>query len=138
MNKKQFILDNISEINSNQCDEIIDIIKENDIKYMQNNYGIFLSLNKVSIDIVDTIYEHIKYCLEHKAESKIENNFEKDNLKCINDFLKKQKEPEQPIIEKKIKKNILPDTNNTDIIIQLTDPQYDIIMLSKQLKIECN
>ena len=135
MNKKQFILDNISRISSSQQDEIIDIIKENKIEYMQNNYGIFLSLNKVTDEIIVTIYEHIKFCLEHKKESKVENNFEKDNLKHLNDYFEKQKDLKIKT-EKTIKKKIISESNNSNIKIELTDMQKDIVMLSKQLNID--
>jgi len=134
MNKKQFILDNIRNINSNQLDEIIDIVNKNNIKYMKNNYGIFLSLNDVEDNVIDTINEHIRYCLDHKQQSNIVNDFEKDNLQYINDFLDKQSF--EPIIEKKIKKNILQNTYNLDITINLSNVQKDIVSLSKILKIE--
>ena len=136
MNKKQFILDNIQKIDSTQRNEIVDIINKHNIEYMENNYGIFLSLNGINEDIVTTMFDHIHYCLDHKQESKVVNIFEKDNLQHLNDYLKKNESPE-PIIEKKIKKNTLPSNENEmNITIELTDSQKEIVQLSKRLKIE--
>jgi len=55
MNKKKFIIENIDKLNKNQKDELINVIKKNDIIYMENNNGIFVSLNNVSEAIIDKL-----------------------------------------------------------------------------------
>ena len=138
MNKKKFIIENIDKLNKNQKEELISVIKTNDIIYMENNNGIFVSLNNVSEAIIDKLIEHVQYCLEHKIKTETPNSFNLDSLIYINEFLNKnniEKVPD-PIIERKIMKEIIPKKKLDISKITISKLQEHIISNSKVFKIE--
>jgi len=141
MNKKRFIVENIDKLNTNQNKELIKIIENNELDYMKNNNGIFLSLNNIDNHIIDNIYEHIIFCMEQKTDNSNTETFQKDNLKYLHDFLNQESQtlcvypPHESVIENKIKKNIIPKKNMNIITVNITDIQKSIIELSKMKKI---
>ena len=77
-NKKKFIIDKVRKFNNFEHIEILKIIKKNNIKYSENNNGIFINLNLVSSLVIDKIEKFVKYCIVKKKNlinenSKIEN-----------------------------------------------------------------
>jgi len=134
MNKKKFIVDNTCILNKNQKDELIKIVNSNNLPYMENSNGIFITLNDVTDHIIDTMYEHIEFCLSHREELNESDNFQTDNLKYIQEFIEKTPVP-PPIIIGKTKKNVIKSLSSDNITLKLTLMQKDIIRLSKKIKI---
>ena len=146
MNRKKFIVDNVEKLNMNQKNELIKIIEINDLNYMKNNNGLFISLNNVDNNIIDHIYEHIVYCLEQKTETATTDNFQIENLRCLQHYLNNPNNnpdnmqnnlqvtpPPEPIIEGKIKKDIIPKKDIKVTTINISDMQKDIINFSKNI-----
>ena len=91
-NEKKLILHRINELNNKKCNmKIFDIIHKNDIKYSQNNNGVFFNLNQlndeclINIDNLLTIYEQKKQCLYSKINYTYSESSEKsDSMVIIN------------------------------------------------------
>jgi len=63
---KKYIIDNVNYLNEKQMEELIKLIKDNDIEFMENANGIFIFLKNMDHDIITKIYEHVKYCSMNK------------------------------------------------------------------------
>ena len=66
VDKKNYILTKVNELNMDQYMEIFKIIHENDIKYTVNNNGVFIDLNGLKKRIINKIYNYINYCIKNK------------------------------------------------------------------------
>ena len=54
------MLDEIDMMTIEEHHNIINILKKHDISYMENENGIFLKLNKLSIEIIFEIYKYVE------------------------------------------------------------------------------
>ena len=129
---KKYIINNVDNLNINQKEEIINIIR--DLNYMTNNNGIFISLNHVDENRIKNMYDHIQYCKQKGPEKK--SDVQIVNLQYVKEFLNKQKEKivESPIIEKHIKKMIIPKKECKVKNIIFSPVEKEIIQFSKCLK----
>lgn len=66
VDKKNYILTKVNELNIDQYKEIFKIIHDNDIKYTVNNNGVFIDLNGLKKRIINKIYNYINYCIKNK------------------------------------------------------------------------
>ena len=66
VDKKNYILTKVNELNIDQYMEIFKIIHENDIKYTVNNNGVFIDLSGLKKRIINKIYNYINYCIKNK------------------------------------------------------------------------
>tara|TARA_B100000674_G_C37859514_1_gene924099 strand:- start:665 stop:1087 length:423 start_codon:yes stop_codon:yes gene_type:complete len=66
VDKKNYILTKVNELNIDQYMEIFKIIHENDIKYTVNNNGVFIDLGGLKKRIINKIYNYINYCIKNK------------------------------------------------------------------------
>lgn len=66
VDKKNYILTKVNELNMDQYMEIFKIIHENDIKYTVNNNGVFIDLGGLKKRIINKIYNYINYCIKNK------------------------------------------------------------------------
>jgi len=117
--KKLFIYKNINNIDDHS--EIIKYIKNNDIKYTNNNNGFFVNISLID-DHIDNLYNILQYY--------INNNNENDILIC------KKKELSLQKIDFNINNNInnkKDDRKKYNIPIeQFTELEQKIIVHSKQ------
>jgi len=73
----------IETLSSEEQKEIFNIIKKNeDIKYTQNNNGIFLLLNEIDTSTI----ENIKLFLKYLDDSKKQTQIIEDKLKKLNNI----------------------------------------------------
>ena len=100
VDKKNYILTKVNELNIDQYMEIFKIIHENDIKYTVNNNGVFIDLNGLKKRIIKKIYNYINYC--------------KKNKKILNKRLHRIKKEEENL-KQEINNS---DENNEDDVIQ--------------------
>ena len=100
VDKKNYILTKVNELNIDQYMEIFKIIHENDIKYTLNNNGVFIDLSLLKKRIINKIYNYIHYCIKNK--------------KILNKRLHRIKKEEENL--KQENNNI--DENNDDDVIQ--------------------
>ena len=77
--KKKYIIDTVKKFCKVELFEIFKIIKKNNIKYTENNNGVFINLNIVSESILDEIELFINFCLTKKDSLQIEK-YERENL----------------------------------------------------------
>ena len=54
------MLDEIDMMTHEEHHNIINILKKHDISYMENDNGIFLKLNQLSIEIILEIYQYVE------------------------------------------------------------------------------
>jgi hypothetical protein len=93
--KKQYIYDNIPLIQNNHS-EIISIIESNQISHTNNDNGIFVNIDTISDDIINTIYDTIFYIKNHNI-SFIEETLEYESQK--NEQLEEQNTHSQEVSE---------------------------------------
>tara|TARA_B100000427_G_scaffold88004_1_gene72471 strand:- start:1859 stop:2344 length:486 start_codon:yes stop_codon:yes gene_type:complete len=60
------MLDEIEAMNEDDHQNIIKILQENDIKYMENDNGIFVKMNQLPINIIRNIYDYVAEVRETK------------------------------------------------------------------------
>ena len=114
--KKKFIYDNIFFIDNHR--ELNNFIIFNNIKYSENNNGLFINITVLSDDIINKLYYIIDNILNNKNISS-----EQQTLSCLED---KQ--------EEKIKKK---QSNINDIFLKdFKNDEKIIIKMSKNHKFE--
>ena len=85
---KKYIIDNVNYLNEKQMEELIKLIKDNDIEFMENANGIFIFLKNMDHDIITKIYEHVKYCSMNKQVKTSVIDIElPDNLNNIDNLI---------------------------------------------------
>ena len=85
---KKYIIDNVNYLNEKQMEELIKLIKDNDIEFMENANGIFIFLKNMDHDIITKIYEHVKYCSMNKQVKTSVIDIElPDNLNKIDNLI---------------------------------------------------
>ena len=80
--KRKFIIDNIKNFNKLEEIEVFKILRDKKIKYSENNNGIFINLNILTEDILNTIYNFVKFCIIKKKNLQKENK-KRDNFKTL-------------------------------------------------------
>jgi hypothetical protein len=60
------MLDEIEAMNEDDHQNIIRILQENDVKYMENDNGIFVKMNQLPINIIRNIYDYVAEIRETK------------------------------------------------------------------------
>ena len=84
---KKYIIDNVNYLNEKQMEELIKLIKDNDIEFMENANGIFIFLKNMDHDIITKIYEHVKYCSMNKqVKTSVIDIEPPENLDNLNNF----------------------------------------------------
>ena len=112
---KEYIIDNISKISEHSL--IIDLIRENNCNYTENNNGIYLDLNNLTTKILEEIYEII---------NKLHSVIHYDNHNEIVMFnIKKEINIKK---EKKVKND-----DKYIFMSEFTDHEKEIIKFSKQI-----
>ena len=85
---KKYIIDNVNYLNEKQMEELIKLIKDNDIEFMENANGIFIFLKNMDHDIITKIYEHVKYCSMNKqVKTSVIDIEPPDNLNNIDNLI---------------------------------------------------
>lgn len=103
-NKKKFIIDKVRKFNNFEHIEILKIIKKNNIKYSENNNGIFINLNLMNEQVINKIEEFVKYCIV-KKKNLINENSKIENYKNI--LLKNNSNVKsKPVQNEKINKDL--------------------------------
>ena len=141
MNKKKYIIDNVSKLNTSQIEELIEIIKNNNLTYMENTNGIFIYLKNVEEEIIHKIYEHIQYCLDQKKQGSNEDNYQYNSMQHLEKFLGIDSntgnvipvEVPQLVIKNKVKKKQIKDKAIQKKNVVFTDTQKQIICFSKSI-----
>ena len=110
--KKKNILENIRDLNAFEHQEIFKIIKKYNIKYSENNNGVFINMNKLGKRTINEIDKFINFCNSNKKIFQKENSIRK-NLKEFVETKISQVKKEENIgvkkyqeIEEKIEKGI--------------------------------
>jgi len=141
MNKKKYIIDNVSKLNTSQIEELIEIIKNNNLTYMENTNGIFIYLKNVEEEIIHKIYEHIQYCLDQKKQGSNEDNYQYNSMQHLEKFLGIDSntgnvipvEVPQLVIKNKVKKKQIKDKTIQKKNVVFTVTQKQIICFSKSI-----
>ena len=135
MNKKRSVIDSISKLNQLQLDELLKIVSDNNVAYMENTNGYFIYLKDIEDEIVDKLYDHIQYCLANKSNTTDEDSFHNANMQYIQEYLDKNEEklPELVIHSTKKKKanHSPPNLMSPKKQVSLTNSQLKVIELSK-------
>ena len=101
--RKKFIIDKVRKFNNFEHIEILKIIKNN-IKYSENNNGIFINLNLINEQVINKIEEFVKYCIV-KKKNLINENSKIENYKNI--LLKNNSNVKsKPVQNEKINKDL--------------------------------
>ena len=98
--RRKYIMNNVDSLNDKQIDELIEIININDINCMKNNNGIFIFLKDIDDTVLNSIYEHIDFCLKQKTN---DDNPEEYKINFLDEFIEKKNIIEKIIIPKKRK-----------------------------------
>lgn len=120
--KKKFIYNNINKIKYHN--EIINYIKENDIKYTENNNGFFLNISLID-EHINNIYNILQYVIENNIENNKMDNIKQELLLNNNNIYNKKINNN---VDKNIKYNI--NLNN------FNKEEQTIILLSKKYKFD--
>ena len=112
-NKKKYIINKVKKLSKYELLEIYKIIKKNNIKYTENNNGIFLNLNIIPNKIIDQIEKYIIF-FETKKESLIMEKNKRDNIAKL---IKQEYITEN---------NKIDDTNINDNSIITNEQDYEI------------
>ena len=83
--KKKFIIDTIKRFCKFEQIEIFKIFKKHNIKYTENNNGIFINLNIISESILDEIELFINFCITKKKCLQVEKTKRENLAKLIKD-----------------------------------------------------
>lgn len=103
-NKKKFIIEKVRKFNNFEHIEILKIIKKNNIKYSENNNGIFINLNLINEQVINKVEEFVKYCII-KKKNLINENTKIENYKNI--LLKNNSNiKSKPIQNEKVNKDL--------------------------------
>ena len=76
--KKQLEKD-IVNLTTNEHTEILNIIRNNNQKYSENNAGVYINLKYVDEDTIRKIIDFVTFCKKNKDEDKEENKQKKTN-----------------------------------------------------------
>ena len=141
MNKKKYIIDNVSKLNTSQIEELIEIIKNNNLTYMENTNGIFIYLKNVEEEIIHKIYEHIQYCLDQKKQGSNEDNYQYNSMQHLEKFLGIDSntgtvipvDVPELVIQNKVKKKQIKDKAIQKKNVVFTVTQKQIICFSKSI-----
>ena len=76
--KKQLEKD-IVNLTTNEHTEILNIIRNNNQKYSENNAGVYINLKYVDEDTIRKIIDFVTFCKKNKDEDKEENKEKKTN-----------------------------------------------------------
>ena len=91
VDKKKFIYNNVNKIKYHN--EIIKYIKENNIKFTENNNGFFLNISLID-EHINNIYNILQYIIENNIENNkmddIKQELLNNNNNC-NTYLKNKK-----------------------------------------------
>lgn len=117
--KKKYIIDTIKNFSKFEQVEIFKILKKNNVKYSENNNGIFINLNIVSENTLDEVELFINFCITKKNCLQIEKNkidkiaklIKEDDNNYNNNIINNKLEDEPPI---NIQKGIEYSENNND------------------------
>ena len=117
--KKKYIIDTIKNFSKFEQIEIFKILKKNNVKYSENNNGIFINLNIVSENTLDEVELFINFCITKKNCLQIEKNkidkiaklIKEDDNNYNNNIINNKLEDEHPI---NIKKGIEYSVNNNN------------------------
>lgn len=66
--EKRIILEKINSLSSTEHEEILRIIKKNNITISQNKNGVFFNLSKVPGSVIAEINNFVDYCISNKKE----------------------------------------------------------------------
>ena len=88
--KKKFIYNNINKIRYHN--EIIKYIKENNIKFTENNNGFFLNISLID-EHINNIYNILQYIIENNIENNKMDDIKQEllNNNNCNTYLKNKK-----------------------------------------------
>jgi hypothetical protein len=81
--KKKYIIDTIKKFTKFEQIEIFKILKKNNVKYSENNNGVFINLNILSESILDEIELFINFCITKKNCLQAEKNKREKIAKLI-------------------------------------------------------
>lgn len=85
-----FIVSNIDNLSKIELQEVLKIIHKSNSKITRNNNGVFINLSKMDNNILENIYNYIKFCKTSNDELKYHENI-KSYLNNSNiDFLKQE------------------------------------------------
>ena len=87
--KKLYIYKNIDSINNHN--DIINHIISNDIKYTNNDNGFFINISYLENDIIDYIYNTIRYYIKNTDESQLFIDKRDEIIKLNNTYHKVKK-----------------------------------------------
>lgn len=87
-NIKKELLKNIKSLSKNEHIQIFYIIKSADIKYTENNNGIFININNINNEILNKLIKFVEYAKINNSELESSNKhidkIRKDNIKDDN------------------------------------------------------
>lgn len=82
--KKKKLINDIKNLSKNEHIQIFHIIKNANIKYTENNNGIFINLNNINDEILYKLIDFIKYTKFNNNElekiDKIRDKIREDNI----------------------------------------------------------
>ena len=87
--KKLFIYKNINNINDHN--NIINYIRANDIKYTNNDNGFFINISYLKEEIIDYIYNTIRYYIQNTNDSLTFIDKRKEIIEMSNTHFKTKK-----------------------------------------------
>ena len=79
---RKFIINKCKTLKEYEHIEIFNIIKKGGIKYTENKNGIFINLNKLPIELLLDLNNHVTYYVNNKDLFNMETN-KRDNIKKI-------------------------------------------------------
>lgn len=83
---KKDLLIKILLLTNNELLHVVKIIKQYNIKYTENNNGIFINLSNIDNHIVSKLYHYINLCYNHHKENEVRTNqinkLTEEILKC--------------------------------------------------------
>ena len=117
---KQYIYEEISQLKDHS--KIVNLLQSNNIKYTDNNNGIYFNLSTSSDDIIEKIYT----LLSNELLNMILTQEKDDTLKIMKEKVNSSKQkitpPQTPTIQEK----------ESLTLLQFTQCERDIIAYSKQ------
>jgi len=78
INELKNIKNNIAELQDQELIEILNYIKKDNIKYTENNNGVFVNMRKLSSTTLEQIEKFIIFCQQNKKKLNNDTNFMND------------------------------------------------------------
>jgi hypothetical protein len=127
MDKKEYIVNNISKINHLK---IINLIKKQNTEYTENKNGIFINLNSLDDNIIHGIYNIIYYDINHNL-NKIKDIDDINNIDDLKELYINPVKTKDKFIHK-LKKDVNKEIDDICLLKNYSMMDKDIIIYSKQ------